>query len=210
MSNPISYMYFTWLDEIDAANDEYHSLIMNDICNVVASMASESSNQPTEDGDGDGEENEDEDGEEDEDGDEDGEEDENEYEDEDMALVDEYWMQQVVHATMTSIKELEKMSNPIGHIYSIWWSNIDALNDELLSPNVFCIEFCARDMVVHHNLEEEDGDDLTLYVDECDLVAPKITFVIQRVAQEYHSRIMNDIYEVATYIASEPSNIGSL
>lgn len=123
------------------------------------------------------------------------------------------------------------MSNPIGHIYSIWWSNIDALNDELLSPNVFCIEFCARDMVVHHNLEEEDGDDLTLYVDECDLVAPKITFVIQRVnllhigeiwfslypflfcigvAQEYHSRIMNDIYEVATYIASEPSNIGSL
>lgn len=109
MSNPISYMYFTWLDEIDAANDEYHSLIMNDICNVVASMASESSNQPTEDGDGDGEENEDEDGEEDEDGDEDGEEDENEYEDEDMALVDEYWMQQVVHATMTSIKELEKV-----------------------------------------------------------------------------------------------------
>ena len=44
MSNPISYMYFTWLDEIDAANDEYHSLIMNDICNVVASMASESRN----------------------------------------------------------------------------------------------------------------------------------------------------------------------
>ena len=66
------------------------------------------------------------------------------------------------------------MSNSIGHIYSIWWSNIDALNDELLSPNVFCIKFCARDMVVHHNLEEEDGDDLTLYVDECDLVAPKI------------------------------------
>lgn len=117
-------MYFTWLDEIDAANDEYHSLIMNDICNVVASMASESRNigrkmllvvmyllphqfhpsQPNEDG----EENEDEDG------DEDGEEDENEYEDEDMALVsslsmDEYWMQQVIPATITSIKELKKV-----------------------------------------------------------------------------------------------------
>ena len=135
-------MYFTWLDEIDAANDEYHSLIMNDICNVVASMASESRNigrkmllvvmyllphqfhpsQPNEDGDedenedgdGDGEENEDEDGEEDEDGDEDGEEDENEYEDEDMALVsslsmDEYWMQQVIPATIISIKELKKV-----------------------------------------------------------------------------------------------------